>query len=114
MAFLIIAGIVVPIADSSEPEPELVGVDSRTYGGGMRTTVASAKRQWSFTTKSLLITASEQLRSAVALGALVLCSGDGILDGVTAVSCRVLITETKYVLVRGGHRRVMTLSLIQV
>lgn len=115
MPFLSVAGIVVSVAPggASEKAPEVVGSDSRTYTGALRSTERAQKRNWTFTTKGLLPTAAEAIRTACANGAIVACVGDALGDGVSVYNCRVTIGDGPYIQVRGGHRRVLQLNLRQ-
>lgn len=116
MSYLIIAGIVIPVSPTggSEKEQDVVGSDSRTFLGPLRTTVIAEYRNWEFTTKPLLVATDEALRTACALGAQVVCSGDALGNGATNYTCRVTLGSAQHVKVRGGHRRIRTVSLRQV
>jgi hypothetical protein len=116
MAFVVIAGITVPIAldGITEQEPDEGGEDTRAFAGNLRSTSRWTRRRWKLTTKPWPVASGEALIAAVANAAHVTCSGDGLGDGVTNFTCRVKMRETGYVKVKGGHRRTYNIELIQV
>lgn len=112
--FLVVADIPIPVqaSSASELEPEVQGADTRAFSGRLNSTVQWEKRNWRFTSRHTTQAFYNSVRAAVAGGAQVVCSGDA-LDGENIV-CRVTIGERQFVSVRGGFRRVFTLTLREV
>jgi hypothetical protein len=114
MAFLTIAGttIGVSVSSATQKESTRIGSDSRAYSGAYRSTVRAEKRVWEVTTKHLSTSEEAALRTATALGAQVTVNGDMVSN--VAVTCRVFVGEARYVAVKGGRKRVVTLRIEEV
>lgn len=110
MAYLVVAGITVPVATGGATKKALEegGTDSRAYSGGLRSTVRWEKRNYQFTTTGLLDADAVAIETAVAGGAFVTCSGDA-LGG--SASYRVTLGDGPYVKVMGAFRRTLVLTL---
>lgn len=96
MAFLVIAGqtIDVLVDEASERTPERIGSVARAFSGGFLTQVRAEKRSWAFTALFATRAAYEALRAAIAMGAIVSCTGDALP---AATDCLVEIGEAKQV-----------------
>jgi hypothetical protein len=92
--FLVVADIVVPVAEGTfkENEPELGGSEFRSYDGRLRSTVRWEKRSWGFSTALMLKSEGEELKEAVALNRVVAVGGSAL-----TANCRVTIGETTIV-----------------
>lgn len=88
MAFLVIAGITVPVAvDQFKRLPlETVGTQTRAYAGNLRSTQRWTKRAWSLTTGLMLTADTTTLEAAIANGAVVGCSGDALGAAINCVA----------------------------
>jgi hypothetical protein len=117
LSALLIAGIVVNVSTQGAAQcaAERIGSTSRTYNGGLRSTVRAEKRVWNFTTTLMLSADVATLLAAVALGAHVVCSGDALRATVT---CEVEIGDQPYIPVAGsdalGYMRQVQLTLREV
>lgn len=113
MPFLQIDGITVPVSPSGATvlAPERIGSSARTFDGSLRTTVRFEKRGWKFRTPPRPISSWATLEAAIAFGAFVECSGDAL--GGTVV-CEVTISDADLIPVKGGFRKVLTLTLREV
>jgi hypothetical protein len=111
LAFLVVAGITVPIAltGATKKAPEKAGAESRAFGGNLRSTTRWTKRNWQFTTKGLLDADAAAIEAAVNPGDFVTCTGDAL--GGASVSCLVTCGDGPYVKVAGGFRRTLVLTL---
>jgi len=91
--YLVIASLVVPIAEGQfkENEREKAGSQTRAFAGNLRSTERWNKRSWSATTALMLSADIATLKTAVQLGAQVTVSGDAMGGSVT---CVVTIGET--------------------
>jgi hypothetical protein len=117
MSFLTIAGTDILVADGSFKENALEqnGSMSRAYAGNLRSTVRWEKRSWQLNTLPMLSAAAATLKSAVALGVVVACSGTAI--GST-MNCIVTIGEQTAIAAHGGDglnfMLVLSLNIRQV
>lgn len=113
MAFLVIAGITVPVAigGASVLAPERIGSSQRAFDGSLRTSVRLEKRGWRFRTPPRWVDDWSVLEAAVADGVAVACSGDAIG---AAVSCEVTLADADLVAVPGGFRKALTLNLREI
>lgn len=86
MDFLIIAGLVIPVADGSwkENAPTRGGSESYSYNGRLRSTVRWEKESYSFSTAHMLKAEGNALKTACALGIPVVVGGTAL-----AATCRV-------------------------
>ena len=114
MAFLVIDGITIPVSPTggSTKTPTTIGSDSRAYAGNLRSTVRATKRSWQFTTKGLPEATALAIENAVNGGDFVDCSGDAF--GGFTISCRVTTGDGSYQAIKGGHRRILVLTLVEV
>ena len=113
MAFLIIAGLTIPVAPDGATKKaiESGGSDSRAYAGNLRSTTRWERNQWQFTTKHLSESDASAIETALAGGPFVSCSGDALG---TTVTCRVTVGDGPYRQTSGGFRRSLVLTLRQV
>ena len=113
MAFLIIAGITVPVAEgeATKRATERVGSTTRMFSGALRSTVRVEKRSWQVTTKLLPLATAATLEAAVADGVFVACSGDMIG---TTLDCEVVVGESPYRQTPSGAKRSMQLTIREV
>jgi hypothetical protein len=94
MAFLIIAGITVPVLEGQAVQHvERGGSSTRAFAGNLRSQWRYEKRAWQVTTGLLTNTEDAALRTAVALAAQVTCSGDALGGSVT---CEVEVADDGY------------------
>lgn len=111
MAFLIIAGITVPVAIVGAKKTwEIGGSNSRAFSGGLRSTVRWTKRGWQVTTTPLLEADASAIETAVVGGDFVTVSGD--MTG--TLTCQVTVGDAPFVkvsTVAGGFRRVLVLTI---
>jgi hypothetical protein len=105
---------VSPNGTTREPN-EFVGSASRTFNGGLRTTVRAEKRVWSVATGLMTQADMDTLTAAIALAAHVACSGTALGGSVT---CEVTLQRAAYVAVNAGDgngfMRQLSLTLREV
>lgn len=115
-AFLVIAGLTVPVAEGSAVKRlERDGVNERAFGGMLRWTGTYEKRAWAVVTGLMLDADATAVETAIALGAQVACSGNALGGTVT---CAVEQGDIAYVTtatVDGlGFMRTLSLLLREV
>lgn len=116
MGFLTVAGIPLDVQTTGamQREPTRIGASTRAFSGALRSSVRAEKREWAFTLAPLPVASANALRSAVANGALVACSGDAL--GAT-ITCEVTVTSDEPVpdgAQAVGFQRILTLRLLEV
>lgn len=114
MAFLVIAGITVPVSGVVTKAREQGGLTSRAFAGNLRSTVRWSKRTWVATTKILPEIDALALEAAIADGEFVTCSGDYLGGDVTALVTLGDATAVKVATPAGGWRRPLVLTIREV
>lgn len=114
MAFLTVAGTTVPVSPSGcDTKVVTIGdVATRAFDGTMRSTERTTKREWSITTAPMTSTLADALVTALGTGAAISANGDVVNN--VATSCFRQLTGRKAVTVKGGHRDVLTFTLLEV
>jgi hypothetical protein len=78
MAFLVVAGITVPVETFTESAPITGGSVSNSYAGPTRSTIRWVRRVYTAVTTLMLTADVETLRTAVISGSPVTCSGTAL------------------------------------
>ena len=116
-AFLVIAGLTVPVTEGQAVERlERAGVSDRTWNDGtLVTDILWEKRAWAVTTGMLEQADADAITAAVALGAHVTCSGNALGGSVT---CQVDVGDAGYINVVSddgkGFLRALALTIREV
>lgn len=108
--FLTIAGTDYEVIDESAEEQEgrYIGAVTQMFDGSAVSSIRARKRDWQLPLLPMDNTALATLRSAIALGAIVSCTGD-FLPG--TVSCTVKITRATFIHQGAGFERGVTVLL---
>jgi hypothetical protein len=112
MAFLTIAAVDYDVIGEGANRLQDIDVgnrNSRAFAGNLRVSVRAVKRQWEFALAPMAPAAVTTLRTNIALGAIVACSGT-LLGG--AVNCQVTITGEEFI--QDGSNLASYQSLLRV
>lgn len=109
MAFLITAGVTVPVAlGQSASSPDEIGDRARAFDGAMLSTIRDRKEQWRIQTTPMPRADANTLRAALEGTPPLACSGD-LLGG--AVNCHAVVTAARYRKFGDGERVVLEFTL---
>jgi hypothetical protein len=104
MAFLMVAGLVVSVAEggASKLPPETVGSSGRAFAGNLRSTVRAEKRGWQVRTGLLTLAEASAIEDAVALRVQIACAGDLLRASANLLGTDALPTHTQPGALQGG------------
>ena len=85
MAFFVIAGTTIPLAECVEMPPVVIGSKNRSINGSMNATVRDTKRQWQVTTTLLPQATIDSIKTSIASWAQVALTGDASEASITCI-----------------------------
>ena len=111
MAFLVVAGVTVPVAlNTTSGAPVEAGERVRAWDNSMLSTVRDFKDEWQVTTALMLRADADTLKAALQGTPPLTCSGD-LLGG--SVSCHAVITGERYVKKGVGEMVALSFTLME-
>lgn len=111
MPFIVVAGITLSATDMTEQESELIGDETRSDSGKLRSAITAEKRRWSLTLLEMDEADLATLRAALALGTHVTASGDALGGSYTV---RGYLRDMPYIRDLASFLRGARLELVEV
>jgi hypothetical protein len=111
MAFLVVGGTTVPVADSTpDVDTQEIGDRARAIDGTMRASITARKRVWTVKTRALTTSEASTLRTTLLSAPTMTATGDW-LSGASVTVWPQVGKDTPVVASNGGFRIVMTFTL---